>query len=246
MNIRTKYFLVLVVAAAFVAAGCASEVVEAPAVEIVMDPDAPVTEAPPVYAVGSSWTYNTTANGVTVQGTSTIVEKRNIGGREVDVHASSPPNAEPGVPCHGANGSMFDAVTHNWMGCLKDGEILESISPHGGQFAWPLEVGKTWRAKFDWMDHVINPEWAGPLWEEWAVVAWEEVTVPAGTFMAYKIVRTKTSWETTNEDAHIVWYAPEWGGSVKGVFVRGVKDGYGPSETVWEMVAKDPRYPAGS
>ena len=242
MNIRTRYFLVLAVAAAFAAAGCAT----GPTVEIMMDPDAPVTEAPPVYAVGSSWTFNSTVNGETVQGTTAIVEKRDIDGREVDVHAYSPPNREPGVPCNGATGNMHDAVTHNWMACLKDGKILESISPYGGQFAWPLEVGRTWRAKFDWMDHVIHPEWAGPLWEEWTVVAWEEVTVPAGTFMAYKVLRTRTSWETTSEDANIVWYAPEWGGSVKGVFVRGKKDGYGPSESMWEIVSKDPKYPAES
>ena len=246
MNIRTRYFFVLVVAAAFVAAGCASEVVEAPAVEIMMDPDAPVTEAPPVYAVGSSWTTDNTSNGETVRGTTTIVEKREIAGREVDVHAYSPPSTDPGAPCDGANGTMYDAVTHNWMACLKDGEALNSLSPYGGQFAWPLEVGKTWRAEFDWVDHVIHPEWAGPLWEEYAVVAWEEVTVPAGTFMAYKIMRTGTSWETTSEDANMVWYAPEIGGSVKGVFIRGSKDGYGPAEHSWELVGRDPKYPAES
>jgi len=138
---------------------------------------------------------------------------------------------------------MFDAVTHNWMGCLKDGEILASLSPHVGQYAWPLEVGKSWRAKRTWTDNVIHPEWSGLNWEEFMVVAWEEVTVPAGTFMAYKVARTKTSWVITSEDVNIVWYAPEFGGGVKGIFVRGKKDGYGPVEHMWEMVSKDPKYP---
>lgn len=240
-NMRGNYFLMAAVAIALVAAGCVTDT--GPAVEIMMDPAAPVTEAPPVYAVGSSWTTDSAANGETVRSTTTIVEKREINGREVDVHAYSPPSRDPGAPCDGANGNMHDAITHNWMACLKDGEVLNSLSPYGGQFAWPLEVGKTWRAEFYWVDHVINPEWAGPLWEEWAVVAWEEVTVPAGTFMAYKIMRTGTSWETTSEDANVVWYAPEFGGAVKGVFVRGKKDGYGSAEHMWEMVSNDPKYP---
>ena len=241
-DMRSKYFLMAAVAIALAATGCVTE----PAVEVVMNPDAPVTEAPPVYGVGSSWTWDHTVNGETQRHTNTIVEKREIGGREVDVHAKSPPNRDPGSACDGANGDMFDSVTHNWMGCLKDGEILGSLSPHNGQYAWPLEVGKSWRSERTWTDNVIHPEYSGPGWEEWTVVAWEEVTVPAGTFMAYKVVRTKTSWETTSEDVSIGWYAPEFGGAVKGMWARGKKDGYGPAEHMWESVSKDPKYPTES
>ena len=249
---RTEYFLMMVgITAALMAVGSASEVVEAPAVEpvaaeapmaeAVMDPNAPVTQARPVYAVGSSWTVDYTLNGETQRYTSTIVEKWEIDGREVNVHARTSPERDPGFPCDGANGDMVDAVTHNWMGCLKDGEILASLSPHVGLYAWPLEVGKSWWSETVWTDNVIHPEWSGPGWAEWTVVAWEEVTVPAGTFMAYKVVRTKESWETTSEDIYITWYAPEFGGSIKGILVRGKKDGYGPAERMWEMVSLDPK-----
>ena len=243
-DMRRSYFLMAAVAIALAAAGCATST--GPQHEVIMDPDAPVTQAPPVYAVGSSWTYDFTANGETVRDTSTIVGKRDINGREVDVHAISQPNRDPGGACDGANGNMYDAVTHNWMACLKDGAILGSLSPHSGQLAWPLEVGKRWRAERTWTDNVLHPDWSGPGWEEWTVVTWEEVTVPAGTFMAYKVVRTGTSWETTSEDVNITWYAPEFGGSIKGVFVRGKKDGYGTAEHMWEMVSRDPKYPAES
>jgi hypothetical protein len=232
------------VAVALVAAGCAIDT--GPAVEIRMDPNAPVTQAPPVYGVGSSWTYDHTVNGETERTTITIVEKREIDGREVDVSAISPPFRYPGRPCNGANGDMHDAVTHNWMACLKDGEILASLSPHSGWYAWPLEVGKNWRSEHVWTDNVIHPEWSDPEWTEWTVVDWEEVTVPAGTFMAYKVVRTRTSWEVTGEDSYIIWYAPEFGRVIKLIWVVGSKDGYGRAKHRWEAVSIDPKWPQAS
>ena len=238
---QRNYFLMAAVAIALVAAGCTTDT--GPAVEIMMDPDAPVTEAPPVYAVGSSWTYDQTVNGDTQRHTNTIVEKREIDAREVDVQAKSPPNRDPGGTCDGANGDTVDAVTHNWMACLKDGEILGSLSPHSGQFEWPLEVGKSWRFQRTWTDNV-HPQWSGPGWEEFTVVAWEEVTVPAGTFMAYKVVRTKTSWRTKKEEHSMIWYAPEFGGSVKGASAYYTSSGL--VENMWELVSKDPKYPSES
>lgn len=241
-NTQRNYFLMAVAAIALMVAGCAT----GPGVEIMTDPNAPVTQAPPVYAVGSSWTFDHTVNGETQRHTTTITEKQEIAGRQVDVHALSPPNRDPGDACDGANGNVHDAVTHNWMGCLKDGEVLGSLSPHSGQYEWPLEVGKTWRSHRTWKDNVVHPQYSGPGWEKWAVVAWEEVTVPAGTFMAYKVVRTGTSWETTSEDVNITWYAPEFGGDIKGMWARGSKDGYGKAEHMWELVSRDPKYPSES
>ena len=238
MNRRTRYVVALAIAVALVAAGCAT----GPTVEIMADPDAPVTESPPVYAVGSSWTFDHTVNGETLRHTTTIVEKREIDGRQFDVHALSPPNRDPGTACDGANGNMHDAVTHNWMACLKDGEIQGSTTPHNGVYEWPLEVGKSWRAAYTWTDNVVHPEWSGASWEEWTVVGWEEVTVPAGTFMAYKVVRTKTAWKTKSEDMSIFWYAPEFGAGVKGMTVRSDWDGYGAAEHMWELVGNDPKY----
>ena len=242
LNKGTSWYFALTVAAVLMAAGCATT----PTVEVMMDPEAPVTEAPPVYAVGSSWTYDHTVNGETQRHTNTIVEKRDIHGRMVDVQQKSPPNRDPGSPCDGAGGDMFDSVTHNWIGCHKDGEFLASTTPNNGTYEWPLEVGKSWRSNYTWTDNALHPDWSGPSWERWTVVAWEEVTVPAGTFMAYKVVRTGTSWETTSEDVNIIWYAPEFGGGIKGIFARGSKDGYGKAEHMWEMVSNDPKYPPES
>lgn len=235
MNTRTRYFLALTVAAAFVVTGCAVDT--GPAVEIMTDPDAPVTEAPPVWMAGSVWTYDQTVNGVTQRHSNTITEELEVDGRLVHIMAKSPPNSDPGGTCDGANADMVDAVTHNWMGCLKDGEILGSHSPHVGHYEWPLEVGKSWRSQRTWTDNV-NPEWSGPGWEEYTVVAWEEVTVPVGTFMAYKVVRTNTSWETASEEHSTIWYAPGFGAGIKGAFAYNSTTGL--VENTWEMVDRDP------
>ena len=233
MNVRSRYLLPLVVAAAFVAAGCATS----PTVEIMMDPDAPVTDGPGAYGVGTTSTWDHTLNGETVRYTATIVEKRQHNGREVYVNSDSMPGRDPGFPCNGANGSLWDVESDSFVACLKDGEVLASDDPYHGRYNWPLEVGKTWRTEYAWTDNTINPDWSGPSWEEWTVVGWEEVIVPAGTFMAYKIVRTKTPWRTTSEDVAMNWYAPEVPGTVKSVWHRSSWDGYGSAEHMWEMVS---------
>ena len=238
MDKRISYFLALTIAAAFLAAGCATEVAEPP-VEIMMDPDAPVTEAPGDYGVGTTSTWDHTLNGETVRFTATIVEKRQHDGREVNINSDSMPARDPGFPCDGANGSMWDTETDGYVACLKDGVILSSTTPYIRRYDWPLEVGKSWRTQYFFTDKVIHPDWSGSSWEEWTVVAWEEVTVPAGTFMAYKLVRTKTKWEITDEDVAIIWYAPEIPVTAKSVWHRGSKDGYGAAEHMWELVSYD-------
>ena len=238
-NRRTKYFLLVVgIAAAFMAAGCAIEVVEPP-VEIMVDPDAPVTEAPASYGIGSTWVFNHTLNGETVQMTGTLIDRVQRKGREVYVISDAVTYRDPGYPCDGANGSLFDVENDGWIACTKDGEVLASVSPYHGRFNWPLEVGKTWRTRYFWTDKVLHPDWSGSSWQDWAVVAWEEVTVPAGTFMAYKVVRTKGSWETASEDVDIQWYAPELQTAVKSVWHRSPNDGYGGAEHMWQLVSAD-------
>ena len=238
-DMRSNYFLMAAVVIALVAAGCASEVVEAPAVEVVMDPDAPVTEAPASYGIGSIWVFNHTLNGETVQMTGTLIDRVQRKGREVYVLSDAVAYRDPGAPCDGANGSLWDVENDGWVGCTKDGKVLASAGPYHGRFNWPLEVGKTWRTRYFWTDKVLHPDWSGSSWQDWAVVAWEEVTVPAGTFMAYKVVRTKGSWETASEDVDIQWYAPELQTAIKSVWHRSPNDGYGGAEHMWELVSYD-------
>lgn len=265
MNIRTRCFLALAVAAAFVAAGCATEGMQGPMVEpaepepamaeavmseTAMQPDAPeaaaaepgtpVTEGPATYGIGSTWVFNHTLNGETVQQTSEIVDRIRRKGREVYVVADDGPHRDPGYPCDGANGSLWDVENDAWIACTKDGKILAVITPYHGRFDWPIEVGKTWRTKYFWNDRAIHRDWSGWGWQDWEVAGWEEVTVPAGTFMAYKIVRTRGDWETSTEEVEMFWYAPDVPvGSIKGVWHRSPDNGYGGAEHMWELVSYD-------
>ena len=94
MNTRTRYFLILSVAAALVAAGCATE----PAVEIMMDPDAPVAEAPRELGVGTVRTYNT-VNGETYELAYTIAERQEYKGNTVSFQTLS---------THTVNGETYE------------------------------------------------------------------------------------------------------------------------------------------
>ena len=239
MNIRTTHLFVFIVAASFLAAGCASEVVQAPVVEIMADPDAPVTEAPREFGVGTLRTYDYTINGETYEIGITVAEKQEYKGRTVDLHAFSAPFRDPGGACNGATHVLEDVATGNFSVCLKDGRMLGEMSPHDGRFKWPLQVGNSWRARHQWIDRVLHPDWSGPGWQEFTVVAWEEVTVPAGTFGAYKVARTNGNWDTVGEEEYLIWYAPEPQLIVKLINVRSPRNGYGASEQSWELASFD-------
>lgn len=193
----------------------------------VADPGPPVIEAPMVYAVGSTWTEDWTVGDRTVRGSFTLVERREFRGREVYVFANFAPRDNPGSACDGEDGILVDVVTENWIGCMRNGEVLARIAPHNSRFSWPMHLGKKWqRPNTTWVDNFANTQSSFTI--EWEVAAWEEVTVPAGTFMAYRIERI--DWPET------AWYAPELMSPIK--FVGGGGDSGVPAWT-WEFVARD-------
>ena len=101
--------------------------------------------------------------------------------------AYAEPLSRPGTQCDGADAYLVDVAIDAWVGCLKDGSILAGHAPHDFRYSWPLYVGKSWQADTAWVDNTANTQ--GSFTIEWAVAAWEEVTVPAGTFMAYRVER---------------------------------------------------------
>lgn len=244
-------------------AACTSEIVETPAVEppvtevpvaeAVMEPDAaeapateadveagpPVTEGPREFGVGTVRTYNYTINGETYEIAITIAEKLEHKRRMMDLHVFSTPYRDPGAPCDGSNNVLEDVATASYAACLKDGVLLSATSPHNGRFKWPLQVGNSWRARSQFIDKVLHPDWTGPIWQRFEVVAWEEVTVPAGTFTAYRVARTSASWDTAKDEDFAVWYAPEPGLIVKQIETRSPENGYGASEQAWELASYD-------
>lgn len=223
----TGYLFALTIMAALVAAGYAAE------------SDTPVTEGPREFGVGTVRTYSYTINGETYEIAMTIAEKQEYESRMMDMLVFSAPIKAPGSPCDGANNILEDIATASYAACLKDGELLSTTSPHNGMLKWPLQAGNSWRASVQFIDKVLHPNWSGPLWQKFAVIAWEEVTVPAGTFMAYKIARTDGSWDTAKEDEYVFWYAPEPQLIVKLINKRSPDSVYGASEQDWELVSYD-------
>ena len=202
--------------------------------EMEVEADAPSAPLPPQYGVGTVLVGDLTINGETQRVTDTIVEKVDRDGRTLDLIEHSIAQSNPGFPCDGATHQLWDAATHNWVGCLSEGAMLAENQPHAGRYAWPLQVGNKWRWKPRWVDHVMHPDWSGSYWADYEVLAHEEVTVPAGTFMAFKVATTGThhdDWHETN------WYAPKAGITVKGVWGRTDKNGYGAMAGQWELVS---------
>ena len=83
--------------------------------------------------------------------------------------------------------------------------------------AWPLEVGKKWVFDSDW----LRPDGvSGNTKQDVEVVGYEEVVVPAGKFMAYKIIhrgyyRNSSGFSGQQNDTY--WYAPDAKADVKQV-----------------------------
>jgi hypothetical protein len=101
-------------------------------------------------------------------------------------------------------GSAFDPKTHANMATLDaEGKATMVFDPPVG-FQWPMQVGKTWTSKHT----VITPATGRsvPLEVNWKVEAWEDVTVPAGTYKAYKVVTTNNFGEVETR-----WTAPAAG-----------------------------------
>jgi hypothetical protein len=86
------------------------------------------------------------------------------------------------------------------------------MTPPHPLFTWPLEAGKGWAYRGTYGDRNGTTEFN----DVFSVVAAEAVTVPAGRFNAWKIVR-----ETERRDSDQYWYAPDVRFYVKWIGRRG-------------------------
>ena len=81
--------------------------------------------------------------------------------------------------------------------------------------AWPLEVGRKWSTDVDW---TRADGASGNTRQDAVVAALEEVTVPAGTYKAYRI--ELDGWYRNSRGGHghqrdVFWYVPELHADVK-------------------------------
>ena len=128
----------------------------------------------------------------------------------------------------------INAVTPAGIQATENGEPLEMTpelnvleSPRTKEsnpqaLSFPLEVGKRWRYSSDWLFKAKGSK--GTILNEVAVVGHESVTVPAGTFDAFKLVAKGrlggTSPINSQYNAEMTttyWYAPAARAIVKSV-----------------------------
>jgi hypothetical protein len=200
------HFATASLAAALVAGGCS-----------MMEPKAEKYVAPPV---GSTWIQAQRNTGSYGSGTAQVPFKR--GERMWEGKLMGTIETPQQV--------ILAAPDGNWAAILSaDGKPLIRYEPPLG-FDYPLVVGKTWTKSYRMT--VIPKNQVIPFDATSKVEAYEDVTVPAGTFKAFKISFTSTG----SQDMY--WFVPELGVFAKQSLRRTDKSGYGPGTREVELVSQ--------
>ncbi len=135
----------------------------------------------------------------------------------------------------GKPGSGIAAYTREWN---PVDVISAKYEPYLKDFSFPLQVGKKWDADADKM--LFSNGKHGKFFLKGKVVSLEKITVPAGTFDAYKI-NVILDASGTDEDANIghtietYWYAPSVKRYVK-LINEFSRDGRVRSNDVYELL----------
>ena len=161
----------------------------------------------PRHDTGTSWTFAVDSPGAGL-GTQihAITGTQTYRGRDVLVLSETRRFLDPANDYDGIN--LLDAQTGNMVVRDLHGTRIE-YEPDSGFYSFPMEVGKAWRATYIVREGQDEYE----QWEERHVTAYERVTVPAGTFMAFRVDITAASYEGLGEVSY--WYAPAIGYVVK-------------------------------
>lgn len=188
-------------------------------------PAAPIAGLVPLRA-GARMTYRTTdGQGGASERQWTVLPEVDFQGRKVSALES------------GGEVQVLDGESRNWMATLRDGKEIEAVEPHRGVFAWPLELGKRWRAEFTYHDRASNFS-VGPIGTVWTVAAWERVTTPAGTFSAFRLEGEPAA---NNTRRTTLWYAPEPGLVVRREVMQATGKGSERATVISELTAYKPR-----
>lgn len=181
----------------------------------------------PEVKVGDSWTYTRLDRTTKITGTF-VNTVQQIEGGEITVESRSA----------GGNPAL-SVFTSDWH-VRKRG--AREFNPGIPEYAFPLEVGKSWEGKY------TGPSQRGDSLVDYAlkgkVVGVESVTVPGGTFDVMKI-QLETSWIykgafgrvggglTTGTFNQTIWYAPK-----AKRFVKMEVENYGAvsqERVIWEL-----------
>jgi hypothetical protein len=117
-----------------------------------------------------------------------------------------------------------------WIAMLgPDDKPIMSFDPPIG-FNFPLEVGKTWTKSYRVTVHPTKQTMSFD--STWKVEAYEDVTLPAGTFKAFKV-----SYSGTLGEESMMWYIPELGFNAKRSEKRTAKWPSGPGIRESELIS---------
>lgn len=152
---------------------------------------------------GATWSYQVTSSGSFGSGVSTLTMRM----------ASGQWQGQPVLRYEYAAGATLQTDRVGLLATLdRNGNPLMRYDPPLS-FEWPLEVGRSWTQQ-----HLLRIGASGepvPMTSRWKVEAHEEVTVPAGTFKAWKIVM-----EDNFGFRQTTWSVPE----TMGAFARRVNE----------------------
>lgn len=127
--------------------------------------------------------------------------------------------------------SYFDVATHGMVASFNaNGQQTYAYDPPVG-FVFPLEVGKAWVGEHK-MTALRNNQ-VVPMTVNYKVETLEDVSVPAGTYKAYKVVFTDSFGETTTQ-----WSAPQLGlSTIKRISVRSAAHPLGAGQLQAELLS---------
>lgn len=125
---------------------------------------------------------------------------------------------------------LANSETGEFWAVVKGGSPLITWEPPIG-WNWPLEVGNTWTKSTRLTNHVTKQTMALTYTQK--VEAYEDVTVPAGTFKAFRV-----STANSTGDDNVQWFSPDLGIFVKSILKRTAKHSQGAGTREIELVSQ--------
>lgn len=143
-------------------------------------------------------------------------------GRRVEAHVS---------PQMG--GQVVEPETQGLIALLdRFGEVQFAFDPPLS-YPWPLEVGKRWQSDYSVTD--VGSGQRIPVSVQGRIESWGDVTVPAGTFKAFKLV-----WADSLGEVESRWVETEQGiGTLKRMVMRLPSHPAGPGHLEAQLLSRN-------
>ena len=185
--------------------------------------------------IGSSWVLRVSYSAPEAPSDRRVGDLRPLGQGAGEVRLAAISTVYHGAPAYGVQNGVEIAVlnpqTFNQMALMRNGRESETFTPDSQSFSWPLWVGKSWRATGSFQGALPATDWG--YYRE--VAAYEDVTVPAGTFKAFRIETSPGA--NIDRGYHMTqWYAPSVAYVVKWVTSTSGNAMGGSKTTTVEMV----------